>query len=95
MLVFLPGQDDIEALQSLLEDNLPGIVGQQYQDTDLLGEDLQSNKRVCQSESKSNEEGSDKKGNSFGSTIVVKKGILADFEIRPLYAAMPPEEQVV
>ena len=93
-MVFLPGQDDIEALQSLLEDNLPGIVGQQSLDAEILEEDLGSKKRICQSESKSDGDEPEKKRKSFGSTIVVKKGILADFEIRPLYAAMPPEEQV-
>lgn len=30
----------------------------------------------------------------LNSGITVKKGILKDFEIWPLYAAMPPEEQV-
>ena len=30
----------------------------------------------------------------LNSSITVKKGILKDFEIWPLYAAMPPEEQV-
>lgn len=77
MLVFLPGQDDIEALESLLEENLPDIVGQQSQ------EFLESNNE------KSSGEVTDGKADP-----VVRKGILKDFEIRPLYAAMPPEEQV-
>ena len=94
--MFLPGQDDIEALQSLLEDNLPGIVGQQYQDIETLGGDLESKKSICQSESKSDgdEPSVERKGSASGHSIIVKKGILVDFEIRPLYAAMPPEEQV-
>ena len=77
VLVFLPGQDDIEALQSLLEENLPDVVGQQS--SDLLGL-----------------HGEKKNGNvpEDNAENVVKKGILKDFEIRPLYAAMPPEEQV-
>ena len=77
VLVFLPGQDDIEALQSLLEENLPDIVGQQS--PEFL---------EFHSEEKNGEVAN---GNA---EAVVRKGILKDFEIRPLYAAMPPEEQV-
>jgi hypothetical protein len=77
VLVFLPGQDDIEALESLLEENLPDIVGQQSQE--FLG---------CHDENSSGEV-ADRKAEP-----VVRKGILKDFEILPLYAAMPPEEQV-
>jgi HrpA-like RNA helicase len=77
VLVFLPGQDDIEALESLLEENLPDIVGQQSQEF-LGSHDEKSNGEVTGSKAEP----------------VVRKGILKDFEIRPLYAAMPPEEQV-
>lgn len=77
MLVFLPGQDDIEALESLLEENLPDVVGQQS--LEFLGSH----------DEKSNGEVTDRKAEP-----VVRQGILKDFEIRPLYAAMPPEEQV-
>ena len=100
VLVFLPGQDDIEALQSLLEDNLPGIVGQQYEDdVRKSGEILGSSNSLCQNENIKNEDDEmkfnaeeDKVNKS--SIVVGKKGLLVDFEIRPLYAAMPPEEQV-
>ena len=75
--MFLPGQDDIEALQSLLDENLPDIVGLQHPvSSGLHGE--KKNGEVIESEAE----------------VAVKKGILKDFEIRPLYAAMPPEEQV-
>jgi hypothetical protein len=77
VLVFLPGQDDIEALESLLEENMPDIVGQQSQE--FLGSN----------DEKSSGEVADGKAEPL-----VRKGILKDFEIRPLYAAMPPEEQV-
>lgn len=77
MLVFLPGQDDIEALQSLLEENLPDIVGQQSPGF-LVSHGDEKNGDVLEEKAEN----------------VVKKGILKDFEIRPLYAAMPPEEQV-
>ena len=97
VLVFLPGQDDIEALQSLLEDNLPGIIGQQYQDDlGILGQNQESQNSISQNESKKDEEDSEKLDfeKCKDSIVVGKKGLLVDFEIRPLYAAMPPEEQV-
>jgi HrpA-like RNA helicase len=81
VLVFLPGQDDIEALQSLLEENLPNIVGQQYEETLEKGSSAGGSVIV-----------NSNKGLVGG--VTVKKGILKDFEIWPLYAAMPPEEQV-
>jgi hypothetical protein len=68
-------------LQSLLEENLPDVVGQQYEETEE-----KSNSAVD-----SFTENSSKL--SVGG-VTVKKGILKDFEIWPLYAAMPPEEQV-
>lgn len=77
MLVFLPGQDDIEALQSLLEENLPDIIGQQSSGFLAIHGD-KKNGDVIEGKAEN----------------VVEKGILKDFEIRPLYAAMPPEEQV-
>ena len=98
VLVFLPGQDDIEALQSLLEDNLPGIVGQQYpEDISILGRNQEFKNSLCQNESKNDDEKSNKldlQDCKEDSIVVGKKGLLVDFEIRPLYAAMPPEEQV-
>ena len=77
-------------MQSLLEENLPDIVGQQYENTNM-----QDGSDVIQSECKEGD--GSKEGNNikYGSDrIIVKKGILKDFEILPLYAAMPPEEQV-
>ena len=81
VLVFLPGQDDIEALQSLLEENLPNIVGQQYEEVLEGGNHEGDNVTVDSSR-------------VLVGGVSVKKGILKDFEIWPLYAAMPPEEQV-
>jgi HrpA-like RNA helicase len=81
VLVFLPGQDDIEALQSLLEENLPNIVGQQYEETLEKGSSAGDSVTLISN-------------NGLVGGVTVKKGILKDFEIWPLYAAMPPEEQV-
>lgn len=56
VLVFLPGQDDIESVQMMLENNLPSITAKkQLQGT---------------------------------------AGLMRDFEIRPLYAAMPADDQL-
>lgn len=70
VLVFLPGQDDIEGLSSLLEENLPLI-----------------NKHTSIHASNST---SFDRGNSSEKS----RRILQDFEIFPLYASMPPEEQI-
>lgn len=88
VLVFLPGQDDIEALQSLLEENLPDIVGQQYEDPNM------EEGSVIQSECKERDSEESSVYKHESDRIIVKKGILKDFEILPLYAAMPPDEQV-
>ena len=122
VLVFLPGQDDIEALQSLLEDNLPAVVGQQYEVETLDPTlDFKGSSRLSHAEGKDNEEDGvmralGVKGEKVGEKVrdvhgekgvkeekgvtgvsvpvATTRGLLTDFEIRPLYAAMPPEEQV-
>jgi hypothetical protein len=81
VLVFLPGQDDIEALQCLLEENLPNIIGKNDEDCNVEINEIKN-------ENEKNEKMNKNNG------IIVKKGILKDFEIRPLYAAMPPDEQL-
>ena len=77
VLVFLPGQDDIEALRGLLDEHLPNVVGH-------------SSLHV---HTNNNNEKTDRDGNKT-SNHPVTTGILKDFDIRALYAAMPPEDQL-
>lgn len=67
VLVFLPGQDDIEALQLLLEEHLPAVTHSAVGNAD---------------------------GTSNSSNSNSSNGIMRDFDIRPLYAAMPADEQL-
>jgi len=80
VLVFLPGQDDIEALQQLLEEHLPHASVQRQRRLHMKSEgptasstEVSSSSILIQIEaSRSN----------------------SDFEIRPLYAALSQEEQL-
>ena len=65
VLVFLPGQEDIESMQLLLEEYLPTIIG----------------KRNIQNSNSSS---------SNAKTV----GLKEDFEVRLLYAAMAPDDQL-
>ena len=79
-MVFLPGQDDIEALQQLLEEHLPHASVQRQRRLHMKSEgptasstEVSSSSILIQIEaSRSN----------------------SDFEIRPLYAALSQEEQL-
>ena len=102
MLVFLPGQDDIESLQLLLEENLPYITGKKGD---------QGNTNNILSKTIINEE---KKESSHATTTTTTTtdtvpttvtvttethtsytvSVLNDYEILCLYAAMPPDEQL-
>ncbi len=66
VLVFLPGQDDIESLQLLLEEHLPSV----------------SHRRATDGAA------------AEGTEAERSAASMQDFEVRPLYAAMPPEEQL-
>jgi len=87
VLVFLPGQDDIEALRGLLEDNLPRVMGHAtlhaHADTDT---DTAAAAAADADPHAPN--------GSAGGKLPPTKGILKDFDVRALYAAMPPEDQL-
>ena len=92
VLVFLPGQDDIEALRGLLDENLPNVVGHESMHIHVDADAVESNVDSTGSGSGSGDGSSDKHGNSSSSSSSssskVTKGILQDYEIRALYAAM-------
>ena len=96
MLVFLPGQDDIESLQLLLEENLPYITGKKGD---------QGNTNNILSETITNEEKKESSHTTTTSTTTTDTvptethtsytvSVLNDYEILCLYAAMPPDEQL-
>jgi HrpA-like RNA helicase len=105
VLVFLPGQDDIEALQHLLTEHLPNVVSK-------LKPPVGSVTTTAPGGGPVSGPGSDNKTNSLPLKQVVLGGgpassdetsalatktvdmMANDFEIRPLYAAMPPEDQL-
>ena len=103
VLVFLPGQDDIEALRGLLDENLPNVIGHESMHVHV---DTPTNTNTAESHvgdsghvtgGNDKHGGSDKHGNSSSSSSssssskgIVTKGILQDYEIRALYAAMVP-----
>lgn len=87
--MFLPGQEDIESLQQLLLEHLPTLkkAGNET-NKPLLG----SNKVSIVS--KSNPEIVTTTTKDEDGSLVVSVEDVKDYEIRPLYAAMPPEEQL-
>ena len=120
VLVFLPGQEDIENLMLLLEENLPAV--QAYHGTDCISDSddqgmdesivmrHQSNhaqilatKKAKAKKEKEKERGlghtnqhdedeNDQKRQAAGPVEVV--AAFHDFEVRPLYASMSPEQQL-
>jgi len=113
VLVFLPGQEDIENLIMLLEENLPAVEAYRDRDEDNNSSDgghdggvrkkaarsLQTYTKVAaQSRAASDRNAHDASGSSSsagnvsGSKVVV--ATFHDFEIRPLYASMPPDQQL-
>ena len=78
--MFLPGQDDIEALQQLLEEHLPHAC-------------VQRQRRL---QNEAGMEGASGEQTSLTSipTQIEGSGLKIDFQIRPLYAALPPDEQL-
>ena len=111
VLVFLPGQDDIESLQQLLEENLPFVTGKKAASgSDVRISNVISEKTTTGT-SKSASAGSSSGSGSGGVTkesdnqqdtsttttdenTSITVTVLQDFEIMPLYAAMPPDEQL-
>lgn len=109
-MVFLPGQEDIESLTQLLQENLPTI--QSYfakhhilpdRNTSAGQNEPSGEIEAGRKEGKRAETGEDdlnlpNANNNItleedgSKTITIQN--LYDFEIRPLYASMPPEEQL-
>jgi HrpA-like RNA helicase len=106
VLVFLPGQDDIESLLQLLEENLPYVTGKGRSASSVVSKTI-----ITTTTAGGREEGggapigagtattehvganSNSRGaNSANSGVTVT--VVQDFEILPLYAAMPPDEQL-
>lgn len=113
MLVFLPGQDDIESLQQLLEDNLPFVTGKKSADSantksNVVSETVYSaeKNKVVAPPTPASDGGAglvqSSESTASGGVITeidadqgsVTVTLLQDFEILPLYAAMPPDEQL-
>lgn len=113
--MFLPGQDDIESLQQLLEDNLPYVTGKKDGTQGIKG-NVVSETVYSAAQPKSTTVTTSAAATSAASgTEIVQESVTAaggivtevdadmgsvtvtllqDFEILPLYAAMPPDEQL-
>ena len=89
VLVFLPGQDDIESLQSLLLEHLPGIPGR-CDESAILSKQKHLEARLA---SVSQDVDVENGVSSVSGQPKVIDALLYDFEVHPLYAAMPTEEQ--
>jgi len=99
VLVFLPGQEDIENLQQLLYEQLPTIRNTNnnnplLQQSSTDNNDMEiSNTNDNNNQNKSQEITSIVEKKHDGSMEITMEH-LRDFAIRPLYAAMPPDEQL-
>lgn len=101
-MVFLPGQDDIESLQLLLEENLPYVTskfsGAGLKKGTVISETTASSAistKHALEETDATDLGAqamDASDEAADSSYTVS--LLQDFEIMPLYAAMPPDEQL-
>jgi HrpA-like RNA helicase len=96
VLVFLPGQEEIESLTQLLCENLPLTKG--HASLDLERRNNNNNNSSSSSSSHSHKSLEDNNSNTITEEKDGSKTVnidnLRDYEIRPLYAAMPPEEQL-
>lgn len=101
VLVFLPGQDDIEALQHLLMEHLPNIISKLNHrvNTNTTQIELQNSDKTMLV-NKNNVQNVLYQPNAHASSENNPKNkkkvelLDNDFVITPLYAAMPPEEQL-
>lgn len=86
VLVFLPGQDDIEALTALLEEYLPQVCQQrdekQRQQQQLLGNKMQKHSSNTSAPT------------ATTATTIAASPASKDFELFPLYASLTPEDQM-
>lgn len=86
VLVFLPGQDEIENLHQLLEEHLPFIESKSKKTLASIP--------VATPTPTSSSALTDSDFLPTGSSRPLGAGVMTDFEIRPLYAALPPDEQL-
>ncbi len=86
--MFLPGQEDIESLQLLLEEHLPSVHRQEG------GSDSASAATTAVVFTTGDNESDAPADGSAAVTGGATSSLMKDFDIRPLYAAMPPEEQL-
>lgn len=89
MLVFLPGQEDIESLTQLLQERLPAVHSYFAKNRILTP----AASTIATEESKSDVAAPVVTTEADGSKTVGIEN-LYDFVIRPLYASMPPDEQL-
>jgi HrpA-like RNA helicase len=106
VLVFLPGQDDIESLQLLLEENLPYITGRQsttgeggvkrnvLSETVVTIQPASQVTPAAQDASSAERADGDVQDGQATSGESYTVSLLQDFEVMALYAAMPPDEQL-
>lgn len=91
VLVFLPGQEDIENLQALLEEHLPSVIGR-TDESAVVSRQQHLQKRLAAVQEDIQRENSHGKDDEGGGEI--HNALMNDFEIRPLYASMPPDQQL-
>ena len=124
VLVFLPGQEDIEAMLALLQENLPEVESYQQRHRQFggagAGGGSHSKKRRrqragCSGSRASSSSSSDSSGEEEADSPALEAATAAaggtggaeessgpievfankaDFELRPLYASMPPDQQL-
>jgi ATP-dependent RNA helicase DHX8/PRP22 len=103
VLVFLPGQDDIESLLQLLEENLPYVTGKGRSASSIVSKTTTTTTAagggggVLVGAGTATTEDVGANSNNSGTNIAnssVTVTVVQDFEILPLYAAMPPDEQL-
>ena len=92
VLVFLPGQEDIEHLIEMLEESLPAV--QMSRDVDIEGSDISKAKhKGLVSVNNKTSLRQPHKGDAPNAPVEVIASF-HDFELRPLYASMAPEQQL-
>lgn len=99
VLVFLPGQEDIESLQTLLEEYLPTIDS--YERTSMgnsgksqiISAAAKMKAKLAAIRKEEKLEGSGD-GIPEEAPVVDARHAFQDFEVCPLYAAMPPDQQL-
>ena len=89
VLVFLPGQDDIESLSALLETHLPSVIADTKRDTVISNSAPPSKKLKLAGNTEAAQ-----RSEGDGQTTVVVKANFSDFKVYALYAALSPDDQM-